>query len=89
MVKAVLAIVVGAIAIGVAWLISSSYPDTVVAFNGALGLASDVFGFFGVSLAVATIGSAAAGGSGLASLDAREVQGTAALRVIGAILLAA
>jgi hypothetical protein len=86
--KAVLAIVAGAIAVGVAWWVNATYPSTVEAFSGALGLASDVFGFFGVSLAVATIGNAA-GGGGFASLDAKEVQGTAALGVIGAILLAA
>jgi hypothetical protein len=88
MVKAIVALVVGVLAlVGADWA-NAHYEPLVSQLLAAIKTAGAVLGFFGVSISVGTLGLTAVM-SGLHSMSATEVQGHAAIAVAGAVLLAA
>jgi hypothetical protein len=86
--KIVFGIILGVVAILVAWFVNTTSPSFAADLTAAIGLASTVLGFFGVTIAVGTIGQSVRtkGFAGVTTDDAR-VPGLAA--IVGAILLAA
>ena len=88
MVKAIVAVVVGVLAlVGADWANANSEP-LVSQLLAAIETAGAVLGFFGVSISVGTLGLTAVT-SGLHSMSPTEVQAHAATAVAGAVLLAA
>jgi len=88
MIKATVAIVVGVLALVAADWLNAYQGPLVTQVLAAIETAGAVFGFFGVTIGLGTIGLTALT-SGLHSMSAAEVQGQGAVAIAGAVLLAA
>jgi hypothetical protein len=88
MTNALIGIVVGVVALLVAWLANVNQPQLVADITAAITTASAVLGFFGVTIGLGTIG-AAARSKGLTSLTVQQVSGPGIVALAGGLLLAA
>lgn len=86
---ALLAIVVGVVAVAAAWWFTKNFSTTATELTTAVGFASDFFGFFGVTLGLGTIGVKAWNGSGFMAMTPAQVAAPGVLTIAGALLLAA
>jgi hypothetical protein len=88
MIKAIVALVVGVLAlVGADWA-NVNHEPLVSQLVAAIETAGAVLGFFGVSISLGTFGLTAVT-NGLHSMSTTEVQAHAATAVAGAVLLAA
>ena len=87
--KYLIGIAFGVVAIAAAW-IANGFPSQVADLTAAIGLASTVLGFFGVTIGLGTIGEIArTEPGGFRAVTTQAAQMPALAAIVGAILLAA
>jgi hypothetical protein len=86
--KVILGLLVGIVAIFVAWVANTSFPTAVTALNAAVAEAEIVLGFLGITIGATTIGGTALETANRnTGLSMDQVRAPAVVGLLGALLL--